>query len=493
MALGVGGQAVAQDAPEETSHDAAAPSEANTHEATPDRRTSGDPAADAAGPDEAAETSASDEPEMSAEEAAALEALLADPTGEATAVPDVGIGASSILSDRPIIQLYGFLDFGYQYYKPSKTSFESVFLPTTGSSFVLGNINLFLDIQPDPGWRSLVELRFTQQPHGQDDSFEGPGGTGEYSYIDRRYFDTTSSSGRNDIIVGGVVIERAWSEYSFADELNLRGGYFFTPYGIWNVDHGTPTLLSLLLPDAQVTEVIPQQQVGVMAHGRTLLGDYMLGYHAYVGNGRTPGLFDLSHDKAVGGRLTLSPVTFGGELELGFSGYWGKYLEQNKRIDNFVDLSSTKYTKVAYSEYALVADLTLDWEGLRVRTEVAMQYRKYDDGAREPTVIPGTFMPDRYYWNAYTIIGYRLPFWGLEPYLYGEVLHVPSLVGDTIVIPSVGFNIHFTARAQLKTQVAFALRDNVSQDDSFLVPGSGFSDITDPSLTIVSSRFVLAY
>src|SRR5262249_15214823 len=127
--------------------------------------------------------------------------------------------------------------------------------------------------------------------------------------------------------------ERAQIEHTMTDLFNLRVGYFLTPYGIWNVDHGMPTLISLVLPSFQVEEALPAHQLGVQAYGLTAVGDTELGSEAYVTNGRAPFLEDPTDGKAFGAR---GHVAFNGEkstLKLGISGYFGDSLLKQKALN----------------------------------------------------------------------------------------------------------------------------------------------------------------
>jgi hypothetical protein len=100
-------------------------------------------------------------------------------------------------------------------------------------------------------------------------------------------------------------------------------------------------------------------------------------------------------------------------------------------------------------------DLSIDYQSLRLRAELAGKIKRYEPGKREPFWgIPGMYAADTVELDAYLLAAYRLPWWGLEPYGYLEVYHWPTILGDGMIVPSVGLNVHFGAGTQLKLQVA---------------------------------------
>jgi hypothetical protein len=373
----------------------------------------------------------------------------------------------------------GFVDFGFNRFFTSDESQLNFLFPTRAATFVLGNINLFFDANPAPGWRSLVEIRFTNLPHGEEISFADPFG-GEYERRDTRVSDFTSTSLRNDVVLGAIVVERAWAEYAFDDALKVQAGYFLTPYGIWNQDHGTPTLISLLLPAFQADQYIPNRQLGIQLHGSFYAPGWQLGYHAYVANSRGPSQLDLNNDKSFGGRLFASSL--GGYLKttVGTSGFYGTESNNEKRIVS-VDPYRVETAELgAMREWAVGVDAAVDAGPLRVRTEGMVQRREKMEG----TPRLGS-EPDHYSSDGYVLAAYQLPFLGLEPYGYFEAMHYPSPFGDTVLIPSAGLNVHFNAAAQLKTQYAHAMFYDFSVDEN--------RTPSDNNIHNVSARLVVSF
>jgi hypothetical protein len=375
------------------------------------------------------------------------------------------IDAVAAMSDasleEPKLQIYGFMDMGAQKFVLHNSKQSAVF-PTTAASFISGNTNLYFDARPVPGWRALVETRFTLFPSGHYFIHT----VGPVELINTRYFDTTSPSARDRVQLGSVIVERAQAEWTYSDALTLIAGHFLTPFGIWNVDHGTPTTISLMLPTYLVQDAIPKQQTGVQALGSLHLPPLELGYRAFVSNGRTTTLFDFTEDKAVGARLylrRLGPVI----ATVGASGFVSstQHIDKNVGVDPTGRASITAREIWAYREWVAGADLAIDWDAFRLRTEGVLRHVGYEDGKHAPIdTIPGATAPNHYEWYAYGIAAYRLHRL-FEPYLFVEG-------GDTganaDVVPakgwslSGGFNLHLSAASQIKFQYASAFFQNVS-------------------------------
>src|SRR5688572_12306877 len=128
------------------------------------------------------------------------------------------------------LTIYGFTDFGVNKFYTSDRSQLNALFPSRAGTFVLGNVNLFFDAEPYQDWRSLIEVRFTNLPHGYERTLASPLGD-QYQREDTRVEDFTSPSIRGEATLGSVIIERAQTEYAFSDAFKIMGGYFFTPFG----------------------------------------------------------------------------------------------------------------------------------------------------------------------------------------------------------------------------------------------------------------------
>jgi outer membrane receptor protein involved in Fe transport len=232
------------------------------------------------------------------------------------------------------LKLSGFADFRWaKFYSNGDPRWQQRGIPEN-ASFSVGNINLYVDGRLDQSFRSFLEIRFSYLPSGtglQGSSDPMAGQTGLYtSTLGWDYAELRAKSQW-----GGVVIERAWLEYRLDQALTLRAGQFLTPYGVWNVDHGSPTLVDIAPPFPIGQELFPRSQVGLEAYGSFFLGDARLGYHATISNGRigsNPQYLDFDQNLGAGGRLFLETGEVG-ELKIGASAYGGKFTDKRQGLE----------------------------------------------------------------------------------------------------------------------------------------------------------------
>ena len=112
-------------------------------------------------------------------------------------------------------------------------------------------------------------------------------------------------------------------------------------------------------------------------------------------------------------------------------------------------------TVVGYVEGGAGGDVSVDLGRLKIRSEFVVQTRKYTAGERDPGIFPGSFNPDFTLFGVYALASYRLPFLGLEPYVYGEHDSGFLPVAQDVAGVSGGLNIHFTPWAELKLQYQY--------------------------------------
>ncbi len=357
----------------------------------------------------------------------------------------------------PKLDLYGFIDFTYsQNVMPRGSPFDKI--PHYGS-FAVGNVNLYASGELSARFRSLLEVRLLYLPHGSNSQTEPGQPVIRYDTTTTDYTDY-----ERPLRWGGIEIERAFLEFQATSWLALQLGQYLTPYGVWNIDHGTPTVIGVRRPFIIGEALFPERQTGIEAHGAFHLDRTSLGYHLTLSNGRGPvdSQLDLDSNKALGGRLYLRNTTFG-SLTLGASSYYGKFTDR-----------TTEYGRVAgsdpplleirdpvteqFTELALAVDLRWEWSGLLLQSELIRNDRVYEDQYREVIQSGRTLRADYSRLGFYGLVGYRTPYFGIMPYVIFEDY---NFAGDTIfaktMAHSSGFNIRPQPNVVFKAQYTFAL------------------------------------
>ena len=306
---------------------------------------------------------------------AQVAALLSDPTREVT---------------ESAIKIYGFADFTYGGWLRTPGQWEGVL--NHNLSFYVGKLNVYMDSDLGSDWKSMVEVRFMFLPNGTPALLNG-----STTGLPPQLSDPIANSGRymvqasdysdlgRPIPWGGINIERAYLEHTFSSYLKVRAGRFLTPWGIWNVDHGSPVIIGPVKPYVIGEQFFPEAQTGFEALGSVAVGDNAtIGYHLTLSNGRGPveQYQDYDNNKAFGGRLFLRGYWLG-DLTVGASGYSGTVTDQRQEID--VTTQSVKWFNFErYRELALAADVRWLWERIHFQAEAAVHQKVWDDGARPP-------------------------------------------------------------------------------------------------------------
>src|SRR5690606_945416 len=156
------------------------------------------------------------------------------------------------------------------------------------------------------------------------------------------------------------------------------------PYGIWNVDHGSPVIIGVRRPYVVGEALIPERQTGIQIYGSQLLGMVEIGYHLGLSNGRGPldSFQDLDKNKAVTGRLFFNVDSELGDITLGGTVYRGRFTDRFSRTV----LNTTGETDIEhvpterYEELGLAADLRWVHEGLTIQGELISREIAYYEG-----------------------------------------------------------------------------------------------------------------
>jgi hypothetical protein len=334
------------------------------------------------------------------------------------------------------LNIYGFADFSWQYEDFVK---GTPYAPNT-NTFALGNLNLYVAKNLTPQWRTLAEVRFMYAP---DASPNGDGTTSVTTASDVTNFNRS-------ITWGTISIERAYVEYDATSWLTIRAGHWLTPYGIWNTDHGSPVIIGAYRPYIIGEELIPEHQTGIDLFGAKMVGDYKLGYHATISNGRSQTEIVQATDRrpAFGGRIELE-APWDGTFKLGASGYIGRYTSA---------VISTTVPNEQYDERGLAADVQWDHGGLHLQAEVLDRHRAWTAGHRTVTLV-GAPEPDGSDFGAYVLGGYRFhALWNVMPFAYYENFRPldPGELGNINDV-NAGLNFRPTSTVVLKLQGAYAV------------------------------------
>jgi hypothetical protein len=341
------------------------------------------------------------------------------------------------------LNIYGFADFTYTLMNSNDAAIKDQ------REFSFGNLNLYLAKAMSPKWRSLAEVRFLLTPNGS-------------TAPDQSTMSSINSDPGNfnrDIAWGGVSIQRAYLEYDLHPNLTVRAGIFLTPYGIWNIDHGSPAIVGTTRPYIIGEGFFPEHQTGIEAFGSRQVGDYKIEYHGTVSNGRNPvdQAKDLDKKLAFGGRLAVE-APFAGTIKVGVSAYHGRS----------TDLAPTGSVPSAFTENSFGADAQWKHGGLLVQGEVLIQKRKWR-GTAPPTLL-GTPSEDGDATGGYVLAGYRTDkLWNVMPYAYVEKYSpYDGFVFSGIYGFNVGLNFRPVPSVVLKLNYAHA----TFGDDGFVIKGT---------------------
>ena len=414
--------------------------------------------------------------------ATAPPAPAAMPDGPAPTIPndsfelDPASAEVMVGEDTPKLELYGFGDFSYVHLLTDRDNILRHYVAAY-PSFYVGHLNLYLSSTLGANWRSLAEVRFTYSPLGDDNtqaadgSFPVPDTTAvDYAELQRNFS------------WGGIEIQRAWIEYQPFDFMSIRGGQWFTPYGYWNDDHGSPTIISVHKPFPISEGIFPERQTGLIVHGKYFIDSTAIGYAATLSNGRGPydAIRDLDNNKAVGGRVYLDATWFG-NLTIGVDVYRGMFSASTKRYR--IDTSTGKpvaeiYRTVdsRYDELSYGADLRWLWKGVHLQAELMCNEAAYEDKNRPLTVgfhPSPTFSADYRRIGTYALLGYRIESINLMPYAMVEHSTFTSTdLAPPIVAWTGGLNLRPTPNVVLKAELAHGTFDGTGST------GLGADDLT---------------
>jgi hypothetical protein len=370
--------------------------------------------------------------------------------------------AVTAATDAPALDLYGFVDFTYtKNLDGSDVPYDK--FPHFGT-FAVGNVNLYAASNLGGGWRSLLEVRFLYLPHGADQEFNQNGSVGRTNNNTADYNDF-----QRQLRWGGIELERVFLEYQATEWLAVQLGQYLTPYGIWNIDHGTPTIIPVRRPFIIGEDLFPERQTGIEAHGAFHSGNTSVGYHLTFSNGKGPvdTYLDLDDNNALGTRLFVRNTGFG-TLTVGASGFLGTYTDRGKAYRPKAGVTPTQIELVddilvQYDEVSLGIDARWEWNNFLTQAELIVNQRNYVDPYRRND---GAVVPDEFNFGGYALFGYRTPWLGVMPYTLAEYYNFSvSTLLPPAISTATGLNIQPQANIVFKLQYQYTQLGTLSSSE----------------------------
>ena len=155
--------------------------------------------------------------------------------------------------------------------------------------FRLHHLSLFFKKQISDKWRFFSEIEYEDAP-----------------FMEWGFNPTAAPNACDHDCNGAVFVEAVNIDYLWRPELSLRAGRFFTPAGIWSIDHYPPFVPTQVVP-MFIGQVFPRVFDGGLAYGIHKVGNTFLSYDVYAGNGENnPGSGDQNSTTAYGVKLNLA-------------------------------------------------------------------------------------------------------------------------------------------------------------------------------------------
>ena len=257
-------------------------------------------------------------------------------------------------------QLSGFIDVEYSNFGTEHSSLLPLITGT--STFSNSHLNIYMSSKVSDIIHVFSEIRYLYKPN--------------LDFIEENVYQRHG---------GSINIERAWIRWHIDDKYQFKFGKFLVPYGIWNLDHGSPILLSTRTPMVLRKQLFPEYIVGVQFLGHMYIGDDELDYFAWIGNnkGETQYEQDDFDEKAMGFRLRYS-FDILDQFAIGVSGYMGKVIEPQFHMTN-----ETMY----HAQSIFLAENELSYSSHAVDSVFVKETMSALSKTRLPAIISGGFNP----------------------------------------------------------------------------------------------------
>jgi len=350
-------------------------------------------------------------------------------------------------SSKEMLNVYGFFDIKYIKGIWDEDSPYNLYFPAHGS-FMMTNINLYFASHMADTLDALIELRLSYLPLGAvNDNYVTEaysetgvslGSAGEWMRINTAVRDPGTSV---EFQQGGISIERVHLTWAPRDYFKILVGRYLTPYGIWNIDHGSPVILTVVTPYMQTRELMPLAQTGFQIFGRFFPAPRVfLDYAVTLSNGRgaMDSVMDLDENKGIGLKLKMSYESRKLTAALGGYGFYGKGTESTFHTHLILDSEGTMSESAdepltyreeisnQYSELMVSADLLLEFDfGLRLQSEFIFRRFEVESPrafySRETLFAGASILTDHLFQSSntghgyYILVGWELPFAALRP------------------------------------------------------------------------------
>ncbi len=286
--------------------------------------------------------------------------------------------------DGQKFRIYGFADM----YMEKNFLKDNSLIKASGSlsddfTASLSHLNIYSDFNPNDRIRMLMELGYQQQPvtlkSTQGQIFIAEGIRKDTLKKAEPLPSNIESVGVNKTEWGSFSVERAVFQVKFNQQFNLLFGKFITPSGIWNVDHGSPAIMTIHQPTQfSISQIFPSSQIGIMEEGTAFLGDADINYSVYASTGRKQLAIEEPKDIAVGGQVRVN-LPLLNEFRLGFAGYTGINKEELSYMNIIIDSSTIKKLQQQAISEAMSGSIKMSDIPSRVSQLISQEAKKPDN------------------------------------------------------------------------------------------------------------------
>ncbi len=249
-------------------------------------------------------------------------------------------GVVSSQDNNPKFLFYGFADMSFHKYffkenavVRAKNEYSDKF------EYSFDHLNLYSDFSPNNKIRMLFEIGYEHIPNYLQYSrgkILSVAGQPDDTLIPAVPSPSDQNGGKELFNIERAVLQLKLNQYA-----RLSFGKFITPAGIWNVDHGSPVILTSRQPTQfSIVNIYPKAQIGIMEEGSLFLGNVDLSYCIYASTGRNEIQIDDPEEVAAGGQLVCN-LPFLEVFRIGASAYTGILKESAEYMHITIDKSTT--------------------------------------------------------------------------------------------------------------------------------------------------------